>query len=166
MSFRCIKAYMLAFSGRFSRKCLEGLGINKINIRTLHPSQCPLNTQVISTEGALRLPTTYDKHPIQPNSIQHVWHIALNELNRPMIGLSQPSITFNDYQWLSMTTNHYQSLPITTNDYRWLLMTTDDYRWLLMTTNDYQWLPMTTDDYRRLPMTIDDYRWQPMTTDD
>ena len=25
MSFRCIKAYMLAFSGRFSRKCLEGI---------------------------------------------------------------------------------------------------------------------------------------------
>ena len=25
MSFRCIKAYMPAFSGRFSRKCLEGI---------------------------------------------------------------------------------------------------------------------------------------------
>ena len=28
MSFRCIKAYMLAFSGRFSRKCLEGISFN------------------------------------------------------------------------------------------------------------------------------------------
>ena len=27
-SFRCIKAYMLAFSGRFSRKCLEGISFN------------------------------------------------------------------------------------------------------------------------------------------
>ena len=28
ISFRCIKAYMLAFSGRFSRKCLEGISFN------------------------------------------------------------------------------------------------------------------------------------------
>ena len=28
MSFRCIKAFMLAFSGRFSRKCLEGNSFN------------------------------------------------------------------------------------------------------------------------------------------
>ena len=28
MSLRCIKAYMLAFSGRFSRKCLEGISFN------------------------------------------------------------------------------------------------------------------------------------------
>ena len=40
----------------------------------------------ISTEGALRLPTTSDNHPIQP--IQPVRHIALNELNRPKIDLS------------------------------------------------------------------------------
>ena len=28
MRFRCIKAYMLAFSERFSRKCLEGISFN------------------------------------------------------------------------------------------------------------------------------------------
>ena len=28
ISFRCIKAYMLAFSGRFSRKCLKGISFN------------------------------------------------------------------------------------------------------------------------------------------
>ena len=28
MSFRCIKAYILACSGRFSRKCLEGISFN------------------------------------------------------------------------------------------------------------------------------------------
>ena len=32
MSFRCIKAQMLAFSGRFSRKCLEGISFNFLYI--------------------------------------------------------------------------------------------------------------------------------------
>ena len=54
---------------------------------------------LISTEGALRLPTTYDNHePIQPiPSLSSVRHIALNELNRPKIDLSWPPMTSNDW---------------------------------------------------------------------
>ena len=41
----------------------------------------------IRTEGALRKSMTYDNHPsIHP-------HVALNELNRPWIDLSQPSMS-------------------------------------------------------------------------
>ena len=50
---------------------------------------------LICTEGALWLPTTYDNHPIQQCPSDPVWHIALNELNRPKIDLSQPSMTSN-----------------------------------------------------------------------
>ena len=47
---------------------------------------------IIGTEGALRLPTTYvminiPSHPNDP--IQPVRHIALNELKRPKIDLNQ-----------------------------------------------------------------------------
>ena len=56
----------------------------------------PWVISLIRTEGALRLPTTYNNksHPIRPS----VGHIALNELNRPKIDLSRPQITSNDYQ--------------------------------------------------------------------
>ena len=50
------------------------------------------NTYLVSTEVALKLPTTYANHPTHPS----VQHIALNELNRPKIDLSQPSMTSND----------------------------------------------------------------------
>ena len=45
---------------------------------------------LIGIEGALRRPMTYDKqsHPIHLS----IRHIALNELNRPKIDLSQPSM--------------------------------------------------------------------------
>ena len=48
-----------------------------------------INKNLISTEGALRLPTNYDNHPI-PSHSSHptVQHIALNHLNRPKIDLS------------------------------------------------------------------------------
>ena len=40
---------------------------------------------IFSTEGAFRLPTTYDKHPSnQTHPIQSVRHMALNQLNRPL----------------------------------------------------------------------------------
>ena len=51
---------------------------------------------IYCTEGALKLPTTYDNNPIQPNPIPSVRHIALNELNRPKIDLSRPSLTSNE----------------------------------------------------------------------
>ena len=54
----------------------------------------------ICTEGALRRPMTYDNHPIP--SIHLIRHITLNELNRPKIDLSQPSMTFNDLIWTKM----------------------------------------------------------------
>ena len=46
---------------------------------------------IISTGGALRRPMTYDKqsHPIH----RSIWHVALNELERPKIDLSRPSMT-------------------------------------------------------------------------
>ena len=55
---------------------------------------------LISTEGALRLPTTYDNHPSHPiHPIRpFVRHIALNELNRPKIDLSRPQMASNEYQ--------------------------------------------------------------------
>ena len=86
---------------------------------------------VISTEGALRLPSTYDNHLI-PYVHPHVglWRRPLH-CRSSLINL--------------------QRAPTTSNDYLWLLMTTDDYQWLQMTTVDYRWLPMTTDDY---PMTL------------
>ena len=44
---------------------------------------------LISTEGAFRRPMNYEQyHPSHP-----VHHIALNELNRPKIDLSRPSMT-------------------------------------------------------------------------
>ena len=52
--------------------------------------------RIISTEGALRLPTTSDNHPILP--IPFVQHIALNQLNRPKIDLSRPPMTSNYLQ--------------------------------------------------------------------
>ena len=76
-----------------------------------------LHDWFISTEGAPRLPTTYDNHPIHPSLRPSVWHIALNELNRP---------------WMIWV------------DLRWPPMTTNNYQWLLI---DYQWLPMTINDY-------------------
>ena len=105
---------------------------------------------IISTEGALRLPTTYDNHPI---CLSHpVLQIALNELNRPKIDLNQPSMTSNDYKWLPMTTNDYQRLSKTLKDYQRLSKTIKKTIW--WPSYDY---PMTirwlSDDY---PMTI---RW-------
>ena len=47
---------------------------------------------LISTKGALRRPMTSDNHPYHP-SHPSVHHIALIELNRPKIDLSQPSMT-------------------------------------------------------------------------
>ena len=54
------------------------------------------NHEIISIEGALRRPLIYDNqsHPIYLS----IRHIALNELNRPKIDLSRPSMTSNDYQ--------------------------------------------------------------------
>ena len=46
----------------------------------------PCPSPLISTKGALRLPTTYDNHP----SIHPIRHIALNELNRPKIDVIRP----------------------------------------------------------------------------
>ena len=66
---------------------------------------------VISTEGALTLPTTYDNHPSNP------------------IPSCPNHKAINDYQWL---TNDYQWLPMTTNEYQWLSKTIKDYQ------NDYQ----------------------------
>ena len=55
-----------------------------------------ININFISTESALRLPTTYDNHPIPSHPT--VQHIALNHLNRPKIDLSRPPMTSNDLQ--------------------------------------------------------------------
>ena len=53
----------------------------------------------IRTEGALTLHTTYDNHPLQPiQPIPSVRYIALNELNRPKIDMSRPSMSSNDYR--------------------------------------------------------------------
>ena len=49
-----------------------------------------LTSIIISTEGALRRPMTFDKHPFLSHPIRH---IALNELNRPKIDLSQHKMT-------------------------------------------------------------------------
>ena len=165
---------------KFKQQCVHGLQETQ-SVRhniliafffthiTSHWINCNCNCNgfriFINTEGALRLPTTYD-HPIQPIPSHPVWYKALNELNRPKIDLCRPSMTSNDYQWLPMTTNDYQWLPMTTDDYRWLQMTTHDYQWLPMTINDYQWLSMTTNDFQWLQMTTYDYQWLPMTTND
>ena len=53
---------------------------------------------LISTEGALRLPTTYDNQPTQqtqPNPIRPTY--SSDELNRPKIDVSLPPMTSNDY---------------------------------------------------------------------
>ena len=52
----------------------------------------------ISTKGALRLPTTYNNHPI-PSYPTHPTHpqSLLNHLNRPWIDLSRPPMPSNDY---------------------------------------------------------------------
>ena len=80
--------------------------------------KCPnQNIIVISTEGALRLPTTYDNHPSQS-------HPFTKPLQYSKQALDWPPMTTNDLQWIPMTTNDYQWLPMTTNDYQWLPMIT------------------------------------------
>ena len=108
----------------------------------------------IGTKGALRLPTTYDIHPIPFHpSIHKASFIIWTGLGLIWVDLQWPPMTTNSYQWPPITTNDYQLLPITTNDYQWLKMTINNYQWLSMTTNDYQRPPMTTKDYQWLPMT-------------
>ena len=51
---------------------------------------------VISTEVVLRRPMTYDNHPIP--SIHPIPQSLFNNLNRPWIDLSWPSITSSDLQ--------------------------------------------------------------------
>ena len=53
----------------------------------------PMSVYIINTEGALRRPMTYDNqsHPIH----LPIRHIARNELNRPKIDLSWPSMTYD-----------------------------------------------------------------------
>ena len=41
-------------------------------------------------------------HPISSHPIQPVRHIALNELNRPKIDLSWPSMTLYELRWIKM----------------------------------------------------------------
>ena len=52
------------------------------------------NNGFFGTEGALSRPMTYDNHTIRshPNHPSHPT-LALNELNRPYIDLSRPSMT-------------------------------------------------------------------------
>ena len=72
-----------------------------------------LNVEVIGTEVALRLPTTYDNNPI-PSHPPHPQSL-FNHLR----GLGLIEV---DLQWPPMTTNDYQWLPILQycNDYQWL----------------------------------------------
>ena len=53
-------------------------------------------TKVISTISAFRRPMTYNNHPIPSHPIppiRPIWQITLNELSRPKIDLSRPSMT-------------------------------------------------------------------------
>ena len=52
---------------------------------------------IISTEGALIIPMTYDNHPIPSIHPVHPQSL-LNHLNRPWIDLSWPPMTSNDLQ--------------------------------------------------------------------
>ena len=87
----------------------------------------------IGTEGALRLPTTYDIHPIP-------FHPSIHKAS--FIIWTGLGLIWVDLQWPPMTTNSYQWPPMTTNDYKLPPMTTTDYQWLTMTNSDCQWLPM------------------------
>ena len=48
----------------------------------------PFSLSVISTEGALRLPMTYDNHPPRSHPTHPIPQSLLNHLNRPWIDLS------------------------------------------------------------------------------
>ena len=54
---------------------------------------------LISTRGSLRLPTTSYNHPSHPTRPTY----SSEELNRPKIDLSRPSMTTIGYQWLPLT---------------------------------------------------------------
>ena len=53
------------------------------------------------TEGALRLPMTYDNRPNPFHLIPSNPQSFFNNFNRPWIDLSQPPMTSNDLQWLT-----------------------------------------------------------------
>ena len=60
----------------------------------------PMSVYIINTEGALRRPMTYDN---QSHAIHlPIRHIARNELNRPKIDLSWPSMTYNALRYLEL----------------------------------------------------------------
>ena len=71
-------------------------------------------------EGALRLPMTYDNHPIHPYNPIHIWH-----WRRPLI-IDWSESTSNDLQW-----------PI--HGYFWLFIAISGYFWLLLAISDYFW---------------------------
>ena len=70
---------------------------------------------LISTGGAHRRPMTYDNHPIPSHPIRH---IALNELNRPKIDLSRPSMTYDELRNTKLTIVQYHP-PLMQKAERW-----------------------------------------------
>ena len=111
---------------------------------------------LISTEGALILPTTYDNHPIQSHPIPSVRHIPLNELNWPKIDLSRPPMTSNDVKWPPMTSNGLQWPLMTFNN---LFMAIFDYFWPFLAISGHFWLFLTISGYFWLFVAISDCFW-------
>ena len=53
---------------------------------------------IISTEGALRLPTTYDNHPIPSHPSHPSTYIIEDDISR-LINLSRPPMTKDEIRW-------------------------------------------------------------------
>ena len=89
---------------------------------------------VNSTKGTLRLPTTYDDHPSNPTHPQSLF----TNLNRPWIVLSQPSMTTNDYRWLS--DDNPMTIGRLSDDYPMIIRwQSNDYHKLLIYFLDDHW---------------------------
>ena len=89
---------------------------------------------IISTKGTLRLPTTYDDHPSNPTRPQSLF----NHLNRPWIVPSQPSMTRNDYRWLS--DDNLMTIGWLSDDYPMIMRwQSNDYHELLIYFLDDHW---------------------------
>ena len=73
-----------------------------------------ISVLVISTEGALRLPTTYDNHLSESHPSQPMPQSLFNHLNRPWIDLTRQKGSIIKISW-----------PIELNDLKWSV----DLRW-------------------------------------